>query len=602
MRRHNIRRLAVFILTAAMLAGFVSAAFAWWDGKWTSRRKITFNTSSTGGNIAETLTDFPVLVRLHTGNFNFSTLKPDGSDIRFVSGDDKTPLKFHKEFFDPQLEIGLFWVKVPRIAGSSNVDTVWVYSGNKTVGAGEERGGTYDVNTVLVYHFDEPDGAPKDASAYADNASKFDGGGRNQSVIGNGAVFDGAGAKIVVPRSPALSFSAGMTFSAWVKFSGTQNDAYLFAWEDGAKKIVFGIDQNSPYCRVSGGEKTFETAKGASIPSDSWHHVAFTIKPSEKLLVYVDGTEAASASFSGTIPELSTDLTIGGSLAGGHAFAGELDEVRMSKIALGPGWIKAAYAGEGPDATLYAVADEEAGESGSADNSYLGTIVKNLTVDGWAVIGCLIVFGSLSTFVFVKKTLMVLVNQKTNDAFLDVFKETTDLLSLDNTENAEDEDEDEDEFYGSSVYQVYLEGVRELKKWLRKGLASESRSLSTLGMRSFSASLERAFIRENKKLNSLLVILSMAIAGAPFLGLLGTVWGVMNTFAAMAEAGEANITAIAPGIASALAATVTGLLVAIPSLFAYNYLITQIKIITAEVSLFIDEFSMKVEGDFGGGK
>lgn len=600
MKRHNIRRLAVFILTAAALVGYVSAAFAWWDSKWSNRRKITFNTSSTGANIAETLTDFPVLVRLHTGNFNFSTAKPDGSDIRFVGADDKTPLKFHKELFDPQLEIGLFWVKVPRIAGSSNADIVWVYSGNKTVAAGEERGGTYDVNTALVYHFDEPDGAPKDATAYGNHASRFDGGSRNQSIIGSGAVFDGSGAKIVVPRSPAMNFSGGMTCSAWIKLSGPQSDGYLLSWEDGARKIVFGIDQSSTYCRVATGEKTFETSKGGSIPPDSWHHVAFTIKPSEKISVFVDGSEVSSTAFTTAIPELSTDLAIGGSLANGHAFTGELDEVRMAKIALGPGWIRAAYVGEGPEATLYAVADEEAGEGGSADNSYLSTIVKNLTADGWAVIGCLIVFGSLSTFVFVKKTLMVLVNQKTNDAFLDVFKDTTDLLSLDSTEVAEDEDEDE--FYGSSIYQVYLEGARELKKWLGKGFAGDGKHLSALGMRSFSASLERAFIRENKKLNSLMVILSMAIAGAPFLGLLGTVWGVMNTFAAMAEAGEANITAIAPGIASALAATVTGLLVAIPSLFAYNYLITQIKIITADVSLFIDEFSMKVEGDFGGGK
>jgi biopolymer transport protein ExbB len=69
----------------------------------------------------------------------------------------------------------------------------------------------------------------------------------------------------------------------------------------------------------------------------------------------------------------------------------------------------------------------------------------------------------------------------------------------------------------------------------------------------------------------------------------------MNTFAAMAVAGEANMTAIAPGVASALAATVFGLLVAIPALFEYNYLITNIKNISAEMALFADQLALKIE-------
>jgi biopolymer transport protein ExbB len=92
-----------------------------------------------------------------------------------------------------------------------------------------------------------------------------------------------------------------------------------------------------------------------------------------------------------------------------------------------------------------------------------------------------------------------------------------------------------------------------------------------------------------------MVLLTMAITGGPFLGLLGTVWGVMNTFAAMAEAGEANLTAIAPGVASALATTVFGLIVAIPALFGYNYLSGKIKNITADLGIFVDDITVKLE-------
>ena len=87
-----------------------------------------------------------------------------------------------------------------------------------------------------------------------------------------------------------------------------------------------------------------------------------------------------------------------------------------------------------------------------------------------------------------------------------------------------------------------------------------------------------------------MVLLSIAIAGGPYLGLLGTVVGVMITFAVIAATGDVNINAIAPGIAAALLATVAGLAVAIPALFAYNYLTVQIKDVIADMRVFADEF------------
>ena len=69
-----------------------------------------------GADVKEALTDFPVLVRLHSGNFTFENAKSDGSDIRFVASDDKTPLKYHIERYDPKEEMVLIWVKVPQIA------------------------------------------------------------------------------------------------------------------------------------------------------------------------------------------------------------------------------------------------------------------------------------------------------------------------------------------------------------------------------------------------------------------------------------------------------------------------------------------------------
>ena len=123
---------------------------------------------------------------------------------------------------------------------------------------------------------------------------------------------------------------------------------------------------------------------------------------------------------------------------------------------------------------------------------------------------------------------------------------------------------------------------------------------SSQTLKTLRTELDKRYIQETQRLNGNLTVLTMAISGGPFLGLLGTVWGVMNTFAAMAEAGEANIMAIAPGVASALSTTVVGLVVAIPALFAYNFLTTQIRDITADLAVFVDEFAVKAENGFGG--
>jgi biopolymer transport protein ExbB len=87
----------------------------------------------------------------------------------------------------------------------------------------------------------------------------------------------------------------------------------------------------------------------------------------------------------------------------------------------------------------------------------------------------------------------------------------------------------------------------------------------------------------------MMVLLTIAISGGPFLGLLGTVVGVMITFAAIAAAGDVNVNSIAPGIAAALVATVAGLAVAIPALFGYNYLVAKVKDIVSEMHGFTDE-------------
>ncbi|MDA8086573.1 MAG: MotA/TolQ/ExbB proton channel family protein, partial [Nitrospiraceae bacterium] len=120
-------------------------------------------------------------------------------------------------------------------------------------------------------------------------------------------------------------------------------------------------------------------------------------------------------------------------------------------------------------------------------------------------------------------------------------------------------------------------------------------SLTPSALNIFRAALDRANSEEARKMNAWMIVLTLGISGGPFWGLLGTVWGVMNTFASLAASGEANLTAIAPGVASALACTMAGLLVAIPSLFAASYITGWIKDLSADANVFLDEFILKLE-------
>ena len=82
------------------------------------------------------------------------------------------------------------------------------------------------------------------------------------------------------------------------------------------------------------------------------------------------------------------------------------------------------------------------------------------------------------------------------------------------------------------------------------------------------------------------------------MGLLGTVWGVMEVFSSAAQVGNASLTTVAPGVAAALATTVAGLLVALPSMFGYNWLVHNLRVATVEMDNFAQELSAKIEAEY----
>jgi len=157
------------------------------------------------------------------------------------------------------------------------------------------------------------------------------------------------------------------------------------------------------------------------------------------------------------------------------------------------------------------------------------------------------------------------------------------------------------ELYADSpMYSVYLAGCRELTFHLLgtteiddtfSTRLAEADRISPVAMNAVRSALEREVGEQALRMENHMTVLATAVSGAPFLGLLGTVWGVMDTFSAIAASNNASLTTMAPGVSGALITTVTGLLVAIPAMFGYNFLVVTIRGMTVELDNFAGELA-----------
>jgi biopolymer transport protein ExbB/TolQ len=152
----------------------------------------------------------------------------------------------------------------------------------------------------------------------------------------------------------------------------------------------------------------------------------------------------------------------------------------------------------------------------------------------------------------------------------------------------------------SPTFAVYMAGCRELTFHLLGTTEiddtfttrlAEAERITPTAMNAVRSALEREVGEQALKMEDRMTVLATAVSGAPFLGLLGTVWGVMDTFSAIAASNNASLTTMAPGVSGALITTVTGLLVAIPAMFGYNFLVVTIRGMTVELDNFAGELA-----------
>jgi biopolymer transport protein ExbB len=600
----QLHKLAAALLFLLCLPATSQAA--WWNNDWNFRKEITFDLTPAGANVPGTPLDVPVLIRLHLGNFGyFNDTKPDGSDLRFVASDDKTPLKFHIERYDPTNQIAFIWVRVPRLAGGTNSEKVFLYYGNPKAAAAGDSAGTYDANQALVYHLSDAQLPPADSTAYANKASAATVELNPASLIGGGAKLSGK-SSITIPSSPTLRLipSQGATMSAWVRIAAAQSDAAVLAMQDKGSELILGINGTQAYARLAGTGGKFQVQQTGQLDADHWHHLAVTVGAG-KLTLYVDGEPAGATAAQPS--EIAGTLTVGAAAGGTQGLSGEIDEVEVSNVARSADWLRTAAHGQGNEAPLVIYGNDTQRETQKV--SYFKVTLQNVTPDGWVVIIILALMFVIALLIIASKALYLGRVQKGNRLFLAEFvKLQGDPTALDRPDPADGEtaldlspfsratgDEKNNRFRMSTVYHLYHSGIREMHNRVGASVgASAVRILSPQAINALRAALDASQVRLTQKLSSQMVLLTIAIAGGPFLGLLGTVVGVMITFAAIAASGDVNVNSIAPGIAAALAATVAGLAVAIPALFGYNWLNTRIKNISADMRVFVDEFVTRI--------
>ncbi len=590
------------ILFAFLSFGFLEPASAYWNKEWTIRKQITIDPGAAATPLAGPIGTVALLLRLHDGNFTFAEAKDDGSDIRFVAGDDKTLLPYHIEKYDSVLDEAFVWVKVPDVKANAK-KTIWLYYGNGKATRAEDAKGTYDADTTLVYHWDENNAPPHDSTAYGNNADKS-AIPTSGSLIGPGARLEPA-TSIPIPNSDSLTWQEGaaFTWSLWVKLGPASNGALLSRSASGTS-IVLGIKDNTPYFQLAGGQAVGTTKLDAT----GWHHLD-AVADGTQATLYVDGVKAAGVA--GAVPAMTAPIFVGTDTASNlTGVTCETDELEFAKKARSPGFLDFVTMTQGAetDGKLVVFANDEKQHSWLS-GGFVGIILGSLTIDGWIVIGILAVMSVISWLVMISKARYISITQKGNAAFLKDWNHVAaDLSFLDDTDarnvvtlGGRIQARQRNVIRHSSVYHIYKIGAEEI----RHRMALEGANKDTLSGRSIQAiraSLDGGLVRETQKLNSLMVLLTIAISGGPFLGLLGTVVGVMITFAAIAAQGDVNVNAIAPGIAAALAATVAGLAVAIPALFGYNYLLSNVKNAASDMNVFIDEFVTKIAEYYGGGK
>jgi biopolymer transport protein TolQ len=216
------------------------------------------------------------------------------------------------------------------------------------------------------------------------------------------------------------------------------------------------------------------------------------------------------------------------------------------------------------------------------DHPFIATLIRSGPV-GQTILAGLVILSIYTWAVILTKFTGLRRAEKASRSFLTAFQQSsTDWLHRARSAPG-----------GGPLARVYEGGVHEYH--LQRELTHAGQPLSSEANRRIEAALDAEIADEITELERGHLILAIAASACPFIGLFGTVWGIMNAFRGISMEGSAGIAAVAPGVAEALVTTVAGLAVAIPAVIAYNVLNRRVQIITSILDRFSTEFLRAVQ-------
>jgi len=223
------------------------------------------------------------------------------------------------------------------------------------------------------------------------------------------------------------------------------------------------------------------------------------------------------------------------------------------------------------------------------------TIVQMVTGSGavvQAVLFLLLGFSVVSWAIIFTKSRQMRRAERESERFIDIFWDAKNLTAI-NTASLDLKE--------SPVAQVFRAGYQELIRLTRakrQAAGGDDMSTDLGGVENVERAMKRATTQEITKLERSLTFLATTASAAPFVGLFGTVWGIMNAFRGLSVTQSSSIQAVAPGISEALIATAIGLAAAIPAVMAYNYFAGKVRVLSSEMDNFASEFLNIAERHF----
>jgi heme-binding NEAT domain protein len=364
----------------------------WWDTDWRERSTLTFDNSGQ----TENLTDFPVLVKLDSGNIDYAKTQNAGQDLRFVDSDDTTELDFEIEEWN-ESGTSYVWVEVPQIDGSSSTDFIYMYYGNTGASDGQDVAGTWNSGYEAVLHLHDDF---LDSTSHNNDGTNY-GSTDAAAQFADGQDFDGSNDRVDTADISAIENSSYLTYTAWAKPSAladwrgviakSQNQSYRAGMHLSGGSLG---GNNDVILTFGNGSATYGYTNANIISAGVWHHWAMVFDGtqtgnSNRLKFYLDGVEQ-TVTYSGTIPATSPNNTTPLQIASGEGslyWDGVIDEARVASVARSADWIAAQYLSQTDALITYADApptsyDGVPGGAMTAADLVTGQISGALDFDG----------------------------------------------------------------------------------------------------------------------------------------------------------------------------------------------------------------------------